>query len=58
MENVFHVSIECANSAFEDSPAHEIARILRKIAETLENSDVCGVCVDINGNKVGTFGMS
>lgn len=35
----------------------EIARMLRRAADHLENGDECGPCMDINGNKVGKFGF-
>jgi hypothetical protein len=46
------------NAAFEDSPATEIARILREAAKRIENgdfgSDGDGFRLnDINGNKCG-----
>lgn len=53
------ISLDLGNSAFEDDPGHEIARILRELADKLE----CGVIgthfqcnlSDYNGNIVGTF---
>lgn len=54
MAEIWHVQIETGNAAFDDSPATEIARILRDLARRFEE----GICdtvnlYDINGNKVG-----
>lgn len=37
--------------------AYECARILREVAERLENGDEAGACVDVNGNRVGNFSL-
>jgi hypothetical protein len=59
----FFVEIETDNAAFEDSPGSEIARILRGIASRVQ--DVRGEVadeefrvMDVNGNKVGTWGFA
>lgn len=45
----------CDNAAFEDEPASEIARILRKVARAVERGDELGLLVDSNGNTVGSW---
>lgn len=61
----FKLSINCSNAAFCDdenptiqSAAPEIVRILRDVAERIEQGELCNVhknIRDINGNIVGTF---
>lgn len=43
------------NAAFEDDGAFENARILRKLANLVENGESSGVLYDLNGNRVGTW---
>lgn len=44
------------NAAFQDGNKQaEVARILRKVAEKVEAGEDSGPCMDINGNKVGTW---
>ena len=52
---MFKIEIETGNAAFEDDRNMELARILRQIAERLENGENTGWVRDINGNKVGKF---
>jgi hypothetical protein len=54
---MFKIEIETGNAAFEDDRNMELARILRQIAERLENGEDAGRVLDINGNKVGSFEM-
>lgn len=42
-------------SAFQDDKAGELARILRDIAEKIEDGFDGGICRDYNGNKVGEW---
>lgn len=50
------VKVEMDNAAFEDAPATELGRILRKLADEVENDGASFVrLMDSNGNKVGTF---
>lgn len=57
---MFRLTIETENAAFEETPASEIARILRGLAEKLERDGVpdgpdnCWRLRDVNGNTVGT----
>ncbi|MCX7271609.1 MAG: hypothetical protein NTV19_00010 [Burkholderiales bacterium] len=55
MAEIWYVQIETGNAAFDDSPATEIARILRDLARRFEEGGVDSEAVlrDINGNKVG-----
>lgn len=54
MEKI-EITIETANSAFEDEPATEIARILRKLADEFETYGHAQFSkfYDINGNICG-----
>ncbi len=55
----FSLTIKCDNAAFGDSSSEkswEVARILGEVAKKLEHGeDTGGYCIDMNGNKVGTF---
>ncbi|MCR5453175.1 MAG: hypothetical protein K6F00_11165 [Lachnospiraceae bacterium] len=64
---MFRMEIKTGNVAFcdpytgnEDSFCErvEVARILKKVIECLENDYIEGSCIDINGNKVGTWKLS
>lgn len=53
---MFKLEIETGNAAFDDEgAAYEIARILRALADRIENGDSAGSVRDVNGNKVGHF---
>lgn len=61
---MFKVEIKTGGAAFcdpctgeEDTYAEsfEVVRILKRIINELENDYVKGVCMDINGNKVGEW---
>lgn len=47
--------ITSEDAALEGDPAGEGARILRRIAERLEEGATYGRCFDINGNRVGRW---
>lgn len=51
----FIVDIDCDNAAFEDEPGHELARILREVADKVEEGTLVGKLRDINGGTVGAF---
>ena len=54
----FNVKIKTENSAFEENGIGlETARILRVIADKIEQSEADGNCIDYNGNKVGFWGF-
>lgn len=46
------------NAAFADNPREEVARILRAVADQVAKDYDEGVIRDINGNKVGAWGMT
>lgn len=49
------ITIKTGNSAFEENVSGEVARILRGLADKLENYHQQPTkLMDINGNKVGT----
>ncbi|MDP9192344.1 MAG: hypothetical protein M3P06_11655 [Acidobacteriota bacterium] len=53
------IKFKTSNAAFEDGKGYEVARILRRIAQELEDSDGrSGSQVtirDANGNTIGTY---
>lgn len=52
--STFRVEIETDSAAFDDDGAgHEVARILRKLAERIENGHTSAILRDVNGNRVG-----
>lgn len=60
----FTVNIHTENDAFEGDPSPELARILRKIADDVENYQAKGMnyalfqtILDINGNDVGRYAL-
>ena len=56
---MFRCAIKTGNAAFgenKEEEGAEIARILRWIAEDIENGEESGICIDINGNNVGSWG--
>ena len=53
----FRVLIKTDNAAFEDARYSETARILREVADRLEDGGDAGNVRDINGNPVGHFGF-
>ena len=62
---MFTLRIETDNAAFgeqednsegySDDAVAEVARILRKCADKIENGVDAGNLMDVNGNKVGEF---
>lgn len=57
LENVLlTVEIATDNAAFDPEPGYELARILRDLADNLEQGSAPDTFVlrDVNGNKVGT----
>lgn len=52
----WEILIETSNAAFEDTPATELARILRRLADDFEQLGepaASGKLRDVNGNTVG-----
>jgi hypothetical protein len=54
--NTFNVKISTGNAAFEDNAGTELARILRELADKLDNGETTGILRDYNGNRVGEYG--
>lgn len=56
---MFEVKLSTSNAAFEDeSGAFEVARILRALADKLEDGHRDGIVKDVNGNTVGNFRLN
>lgn len=58
----FQATIACENAAFDDVPGVEIARILRGLADRVDNlsAENLGTVFrlsDVNGNRVGFAAM-
>lgn len=51
------IVIDTANAAFDEEPASEIARILRSMADRIEETGLLPVPRDINGNKCGSVSV-
>lgn len=51
-----NITFRTGNAAFEEpDDVYEIARILRDIADKIENGRTEGSCIDYNGNGVGAW---
>ena len=48
------IVIETGNAAFDDGPATEVAAILRRMADRMEETGVLPAPRDSNGNTVGS----
>lgn len=58
---MFVLTIDTGNAAFDDSPAEEVARILREAADKIAEygfADHAHNLRDINGNTVGGYAYS
>jgi len=53
-KNSFQVNIKCTNAAFHDDRNNEVARILRELADKLDNGYMQANLFDLNGNNVGS----
>ena len=52
----FEVAIRTENASFEgENKSHELAKLLRKVADKVEQGNEEGMVIDANGNKVGEF---
>ena len=53
----FKLTLHLGNAAFENRIGYETARILRELANKIEetNAHDGGQCADINGNTVGSY---
>lgn len=54
------ITIETGNSAFDDGPMTETARILREVADRMEGDGILGNrnLFDHNGNRVGQVSIT
>jgi len=52
---MFTLRFDTDNAVFEESFASECARILREVADKLEEGDDNGAIRDINGNSIGKW---
>ena len=57
MTDVFTLTIDLANDAFDADKLGEIARILRVAAELVENGAHTNSARDVNGNTVAHWGI-
>jgi hypothetical protein len=58
MSETFKLNIKTGNAAFseeEGGPHLELARLLREVADRVENGEDHGSVMDINGNSVGRW---
>lgn len=57
---MLRIEFETDNDAFEDSLTSEVARILREIANKIENGDDLGggSVKDVNGNTIGSWELT
>lgn len=54
----FELSVLMENAAFEDGGGRgELARILRKVADHVQEGGERGKILDVNGNRVGRWEM-
>ena len=51
----FELSVDTGNAAFDPAPGDELARILRRVADELEDGHTSGTVRDHNGNTVGRW---
>jgi len=47
-----------SNAAFENHPECEVAEILRRVADSIEQHHTSGYCWDSNGNTVGRWSLN
>lgn len=52
----FELEMWCGGSAFSDRTT-EIARLLRLVADRVEEGDSEGLLLDLNGNTCGSFAI-
>lgn len=59
MNTVIQINIATDNAAFEPDWQHEVSRILKRLAEKLDNGlDEDTILRDINGNRAGELLLS
>jgi len=54
---MLRVKIETDNDAFAGYGEREVARLLRLVAERVEDGQLDGQLIDINGNRCGSFDL-
>lgn len=56
---MFKLSFKTGNDAFQDgNKEYEVSRILKELAEKVENGSDGGKIKDINGNTIGEWDLS
>lgn len=57
----FNLYVNCDNAAFDSNPAPEVVRILREVAQQIEDAgevpDMFKTIRDVNGNDVGRYAL-
>ncbi|GAB6464533.1 hypothetical protein bcgnr5390_10280 [Bacillus luti] len=53
MKNNIEITMTTGNAAFEGDKTIEFARIIKKLAQSIEHGSVPARLLDLNGNKVG-----
>ncbi|WP_336769897.1 hypothetical protein [Bacillus bombysepticus] len=53
MKNNIEITIATGNAAFDGDKTIEFARIIKKLAQSIENGNLPARLLDLNGNKVG-----
>jgi hypothetical protein len=51
------MKFKTGNAAFEDYAEQEVSRILKEIADKVENGSTDGKIRDINGNTIGEWDL-
>jgi hypothetical protein len=51
------ITIKTTNAAFEGNEEAEVAKMLRELADKLENGQRPEVLFDLNGNRVGSVSI-
>ena len=54
----FKLVVNMDNAAFDRGDGRELARILREIANKVQDGKTDGRAMDVNGNKVGEWEVS
>jgi len=57
----FYIQFRTENEAFKEngefSERAEKVRIIKEVAERIEQGDISGRIIDVNGNYIGCFGV-
>lgn len=57
----FQIHIRTETAAFEDDPTREVTRILREVADKIEQGEDASLSLtifDVNGNDVGRYKLT